>query len=325
MKLRLNDSYAIGYPIAICEPLNADFDGDAVAIQLVPPEAAEETYNRMSPRYVTVYKKSNETIPVFNHETLNGLSVGTDVTFDDPDELQEPKEFYDDWTQLVKDVEVDHKFLPTKPIVFTGTLGGVEYKSKKTTYGRLRLSKILEADIDEIGCFSRPFERFTAGSAAKLSGWLAGRPKDGIEKRRDVQEWALREVSRVGVVTFDYKTLYADTDTDTYRKIVAIQESPNYTDKQKLLLMTEEYGKFEKEVADKFSDDLKNELGRANRVKLISITAMTMPQFIVSGLNENPIITRGSLLTGYTEKDFQFHAVENRSLQSIKQSGVTIR
>lgn len=30
-----------------------------IRCQLVPPEAAEETYERMSPRYVTIYKKNN--------------------------------------------------------------------------------------------------------------------------------------------------------------------------------------------------------------------------------------------------------------------------
>ena len=56
MKLRLNNEYTIAFPIAVCEPLNADFDGDTVSIQLVPEEVAEDTYNKMSPRYVnTLY------------------------------------------------------------------------------------------------------------------------------------------------------------------------------------------------------------------------------------------------------------------------------
>lgn len=29
MKLRLNDDYIIELPIQVCEPLNADFDGDS--------------------------------------------------------------------------------------------------------------------------------------------------------------------------------------------------------------------------------------------------------------------------------------------------------
>ena len=70
MKLRLNDDNVIAYPIAACSALNADFDGDTVQIQLVPNDAKEETLLRMSPRYVNVYKKNNQPIFPFNHETL---------------------------------------------------------------------------------------------------------------------------------------------------------------------------------------------------------------------------------------------------------------
>ena len=88
--------------------------------------------------------------------------------------------------------------------------------------------------------------------------------------------------------------------------------------------MTQEFKKYEDEVSASFSSDLKNELDRAARVKLSSIVAMSMPQFITSGVDEKPVITRGTLLSGYTEKDYQLHAIENRSLQSIKVSGVKI-
>jgi hypothetical protein len=47
-----------------------------------------------------------------------------------------------------------------------------------------------------------------------------------------------------------------------------------------------------------------------------------MPQLIINGVEEKPIITKGSLLSGLSEKDMIFHSIENRSLQSIKVSGV---
>ena len=37
----------------------------------MPEESAEDTYQKMSPRYVTMYKKNNEVIPQINHETLD--------------------------------------------------------------------------------------------------------------------------------------------------------------------------------------------------------------------------------------------------------------
>ena len=86
--------------------------------------------------------------------------------------------------------------------------------------------------------------------------------------------------------------------------------------------MTEKYGKYLKEIEGKFSDDLKKELDRAGRVKLSSIIAINAPSLIVSGVDEKPIITKGNVLEGFSEAEYLSHAIENRSLQSIKQSGV---
>lgn len=251
----------------------------------------------------------------------NGLAVATEYVYSDLEELKDPKYYYTDYVQLLKDVEIEKKIKVGTPIVFTGKIGNVEYQSKVTSYGRLRISKILDADVDKIGIFSNEFERISANSASKLSLYL-NQFEDGVEKRKELMKFALRVVSMAGVVTFDYKTLYADCDTETYKEICNIADSKDITDKQKLLLMTEKFKKYEKEVEDSFSSDLKNELSRANRVKISSIVAMSMPQFIISGVDEKPIITRGTLLSGYTERDFISHSIENRSLQSIPDNQV---
>lgn len=321
MHVVLNDNYSIGFPIEVCEPLNADFDGDTVQCQLCPPESAEDTLEKMSPRYMNMYKKTNEPIYKFTHEALNGFAVATEYTYDDPEELKEPRHYYTDYKQLLKDVEIDKKIKIGTPIVFTGEVGGVKYQSKITSYGRLRISKIIEADVDKIGIFKTPYERANAKSAAKMSMYLYQFP-DGVEKIRDLQKFFLNVVTKAGVVTFDFSTLYAPFKNDLYKELCAVQDSPDLTDKQKLLMMTELYGKYEKSIENEFSEDLKNELARANRVKLSSIVAMTMPQLIISSVDEKPVITRGTLLSGYTEDMYDYHAIENRSLQSIKVSGV---
>ena len=54
-------------------------------------------------------KKNNEPIFKFNHETLNGLAVASEYTPDSPDDLVNPKHYYTDYVQLLKDVEVEKK------------------------------------------------------------------------------------------------------------------------------------------------------------------------------------------------------------------------
>ena len=324
MKLRIKDGDVIHYPLELCGPLNADFDGDTVSLTLVPEEAAEDTYKKMSPRFSKVYKKDLQPIFVFNHETLNGGNVATTYVFDDPSELTEPRHFYDSYAQLIKDVEVDQKIKVGTPITFTGKAGDLEFNNKITTYGRLRTSKIIGKDIDELGIFKTPYEALKAGSATKLVLYLYQSP-DFVEKMNELQKYWLKVVSQAGVVTFDFKTLYVDTNTETYNKIREVVDSPDFTDKQKLLLITELYSKYEKEVEAKFSEDLKYELSRANRVKIHSIMDINIPQMIVQGTQEKVIVNKGSLLNGLSEKEYRDHAIENRSLQSIKNSGVNYK
>ena len=83
---------------------------DTTSIQLVPQDVADDVYEKMSPRYNNVYKKNNNPIFPFNHETLNGLAVATEfVPDEDPKELEDPRHFYTDYVEVLKDCEVEHK------------------------------------------------------------------------------------------------------------------------------------------------------------------------------------------------------------------------
>lgn len=324
-KLRLVDDSAIHFPVQLCGPLNADYDGDCVTVSLVPEEVKDDTYRRMSPRNNFIYKKTLKNIFEFSHEALNGLSHASEFTPNDPDDLKNPKYYYTDYAQLLKDVEVDHKLSYGTPITFTGKIGDVEYKNKITTYGRLRISKIIDADLDDIRVggelILKPYQRIDAKSASKLITYLYGSP-DWVEKTNELQKFAHKVVSKTGVVTFDYSTLYANTDNETYKDIRKIADSTELTDKQKLALLTDRYNKYLKEVEGEFSSDLKDELDRAGRVKLASIIAINAPSLIVNGIDEKVKVTKGNLLNGFQEQEYILHAIENRSLQAIKQSGV---
>lgn len=303
-----------------------DFDGDTISIILVPEKVKEDTYQKMSPRYNKIYKKNLKNIFSFNHEALNGLNELSEWRPDQPEDLKDPKHYYTDYTELLKDVEVNGKLKYGTPIVFNGKIGGVDYKNKITTYGRLRISKILDADLDliQVGgekIFDNPYQAINAKRAAKLTSYLYGQP-DGIEKARDLRQVAYKCVTKAGVVTFDYATLYVDTDNKLYKECRAIADSEDLTDQQKLALLTDKYKSYEDSIEKEYSSDLRQELDRAGRVKLASLMDMSKPQMIISGIDEVPIIMNGSLLNGYSEKEYQYHAIENRSLQAIKQSGV---
>lgn len=299
-----------------------------MAIHLVPdiPEVKEEVYSRMSPRYVNVYRKTDSPIFVPDHETLNGLALASEVVCEDPEEIDDPKEFFTSYADVLKAVEVDKTLDYCKPIVFTGKIGSEEYNNKKTTAGRLRLSKILDADIDKIQnakgeTILKWPNRIDANSGAEIYQWTYDQP-DGVEKINALQKFGLHVVTVKGNVSFDYKTLYVNTNTKTYNEIREIVDDPKLTDKQKLLMVDKKYKDFSKEVQQSFDEDLKDELKRANRVKLASIADINTPQLIISGVDEKVVVNHDSLYSGLSEKEYMYHAIENRSLNVIKQSGV---
>ena len=335
LKLRLNDEapvdqttgrpyqgniYTVGLPVAICSPLNADFDGDTVSLFLVDPSVAEDTLQKMSPRYINVYHKNNTSIYTPSLETLNGLNELSEIRPEQPGDIDDPTEYYSDWKTLVMDVEVKKTLPTTKPIRFTGTIDGQEYDNKITTYGRLKISKAVGADIDLLR-LDEPGRPINGKSGAKLYQFLLGKP-DGPERIQELQRIALLEVTKTGVVTFNFANLSVETDTETYRQLRAIVDDPGLSDKDKLLRVTDLYDRYCKEIQGSFREDLKKEVARAGKVKLASLGDMITPQLIISGVNEEVSVNHGSLLSGLSEKEFITHSIENRSLQSIKQMGV---
>lgn len=203
-------------------------------------------------------------------------------------------------------------------IVFNGTIdlpdgGKLEYRNQVTTLGRLRLSKMIGADIDTIpgllkSSTDKPFGVIDGGAASRMVSYLQQYP-DYIERLNEIQKYALRVVTAKGVVTFDFDTLYAETDNETYREIREIVDSPKYTDKQKSLLITEKYKEYLEKVKGTIREDVKADIKDANRVKIDSIVAMVAPAFIVSGVEETPIINKTTLVNGMTSKDYVYHAI----------------
>lgn len=229
---------------------------------------------------------------------------------------------YTSYADLLKDVEVNKKIKYNQLILFSGKVGELTYRKKVTTFGRLRVSKIIKADIDSIhDVLEKPLDRINGGSAARLMVYLSQFP-DYIERVNELQKYCLRLVSRAGVVQFDFDSLYADTNTQTYEDIKKISKDKNLSDPQKVLMMTEKYKEYVNEIKGNISDEVKEDIKYANRVKLDSLVDIVAPAFIMSGVKEVPLINDSSLFAGMGEKSYRDHAVENRSLQSLKVSGV---
>lgn len=80
-------------------------------------------------------------------------------------------------------------------------------------------------------------------------------------------------------------------------------------------MVDKKYKDYCKEVQGRFDPDLKDELKRANRVKLASIADINTPQLIISGVDEKVVVNHDSLYSGLSENEYRYHAIENRSLK----------
>lgn len=245
------------------------------------------------------------------------MAVATSITYDDPSEIDDPRLYYESYADLLKDVEVNKKIPLTRLVRFSGQVGELKYENQITTLGRLRISRIINADIDSIpGIIEGKLGKIDAGAAARLTVYMQQFP-EYVERMQELQKYALKVVTRKGVVTFDFDTLYAKTDTETYEIIKKIADDPKLTDQQKILMMNEEYKKYLSEVKDTIRDDVKKDVKDANRVKIDSIIDMVAPSLIISGVDEKPIINRTRMIAGMNSKDYTYAAIENRGLQSI--------
>ena len=119
----------------------------------------------------------------------------------------------------------------------------------------------------------------------------------------------------VNKIKVDFNTLYVDTNSETYSEIRKIVDNPDLTDQQKLLMVDAKYKEYGKEIQGRFDSDLKDELKRANRVKLQSIADINTPQLIISGVDEKVVVNHCSLYSGLSEKEYAYHSIENRSLK----------
>lgn len=74
-------------------------------------------------------------------------------------------------------------------------------------------------------------------------------------------------------------------------------------------MVDKKYKDYCKEIQGRFDPDLKDELKRANRVKLASIADINTPQLIISGVDEKVVVNHDSLYSGLSENEYRYHAI----------------
>jgi hypothetical protein len=136
--IKLWKESAIGMSSLIVEPFNADFDGDTMSIFFVTKDPTKTTvFNKMAPQNNWMYDKNHKPIFVPKNSMILGLYYASKLTPKGDNATYKEYQSYEDikYDYEIKLIEFD------TPILFDHRL---------TTYGRERISEIIEADLTSV-------------------------------------------------------------------------------------------------------------------------------------------------------------------------------
>lgn len=141
--VRLTYDKAISYPIALCSPLNADFDGDTIAVDFIPKVISELAEKVGSPRNLIYWRKNGKPLFTPSHESTQGHMLMSEPMKEGADEVG-----FDSLEEAIKTMMKDWKKKPSERTFFWNT--PIRIDSVSTTIGRAILSAIYSDELDSI-------------------------------------------------------------------------------------------------------------------------------------------------------------------------------
>lgn len=283
------DEIAIGYPIALCEAYNADFDGDTAFIQFFTDPLQCAQLQNITPDKMWFYEKSYKSQIVPPAETLYGMYVATKVV--------EPTKGCFGFSKF-EDVEDAYQ----KTVIAVNDR--IIFNDRETSYGRLKIERILGIDLDVLtGGFDQPI---CSKNIAKLMSAL-GNHANRVQEFLDLQKFANEIATVVGVGPLPYEELMVG-DPKVIKEILS-EDEDIYIKKNKVQkYFTDELKKQISELPDHNLEDIQKVAGKAAPSKIINIYAP-----VVTTDQQGLLVSAQPLYAGVTERDYIAMAGETRA------------
>ena len=303
-KVKLTNDYVMKIPQALCPPLNADFDGDAMTYYSIPKKMNELMTSAMSPKNIFLYKKNHKPLYVPTHEMMHGLIQASKVYV--PDKL----ETFDSLQDLKDYKKMNRDFKYQTMVILNG---------QKTTLGREILSELFDKDVNAY--LEDDFKgNINSDNCIFLYEQLRGKP-DRLERIRDISEFALKVTTLSGSTAPRISELYVHIDKKYLDEIRAIESNEKLDQKTKDSTIRTIYEEFQKKVLKEIPDHIKTGVTETSRAKLPQLRDMSVQQ-----LNVGPDgvfhLSETTLVGCMSPLDYKNHAIENRAVQDIKQLSV---
>ena len=266
---------------------------------MIPDEYRDYVMTRISPSASIFMEKNLAPLYTPSHEFLYGLYLASRVTqtgkpvkYRTGEDLDKMYENGD----IDADTELEHK--PGTPV----------------TYGRIRLSNIIGANIDTV---LAPNEPITASNIVLIMGKI-NLQKDRLERIKRLQDFSFEQMRLVGITALSLKDLYVSLRPEFKESIDRTLDDDKLSHSQKLIKVQEIYksyldNDFKKEVSSKVMNMTKS----SDRIKIDQLVNITLPNMVIQS-DGSVKVSDSSIFSGMTPDDYVSHAVSNRHILQIK-------
>lgn len=284
-------------------PNDSPFDGDTMSYFLVPEEIQDYVEGIMSPKNIKVFEKDDSYQFTPKHEVMNGLTLLSKMITPKTDII------------TIKSLDTAREMIDNNELeVYTV----INYKGRKTTYGREIISQIIQTHLDHV---IDPGTKITKKNISDIYAIINKyNPDTRVEMIHKLQEAALYWVTEYGVTTPTLKDLAEAADKDFRPMVTKILEDPKTDSRTKFLKSKELYDSREK-VIEKANPKLAEQVLESDRANVFQLLEMSVPQFLTTDKGDI-IIPERPLIEGLNEREYITHSYNNRALLAIKSKSV---
>jgi len=300
-RVELWDEIAIGIPLLACKQYNADFDGDTMAYWYITnPIDADKTIRKMGVENNWFYESTGEATLAPNASILQGLYLASvkRQNSDNPKQFETYEDLERSVTESPFETELDEL------VVLNGEF---------TTYGRQKISKIIQIDYD-ILLGDNPI---TAKNISNLMSAIFSK-NNKIEILKNLVLFANETITELGSTSISLTDIF-EVDVTSDKRYQDILKSDD-SDEVKFTKLVELLPEIMKEKINSLtSPTLKGVIEGSGRIKLNQLVESLGPR-IEYDKNTGLTFYSGSLGLGTTEPGFVSIAQEDRDILGLKKS-----
>lgn len=293
------DDEVLHMPIDATTAPNADFDGDACMVYLVPEDMTDYVMNNASARNNDYYAYKDQPVYQPKHEVLLGLSLASKMA----PLSDNPKEYVS-----LDNADEDYA---NGDLNLTET---IQYGSQITTYGRAKLASIIGVSRLEDIIGEDYISVKNIGEVYRILNKYES--DDKLDRIKQLDDFSLDVVTYEGSTTLAIKDLYREVPKEYRDRISAIMESDE-SDTTKIRKSEELYSELLNKLMNSYDPKFKEYANDTDRAKIGSIVSMMAPQFSIDK-NGKCAFSDTSLIEGLSEDNYIAHAGSNREIIKAK-------